>query len=162
MLYKHFGSKQELFDLSILEPLDRAIAGLVERNSEPPETFDSTGDQVRAMTITFVRDLLVAMDEIGPLLIAALHSGNRSPLEAYRDLIEPYFETMSEVVETNLQSWSHQPFDPQLTSRMGFGAAFFITLSAQAKGEALDHDDVAEQIVSIFVDALHTPDAPPA
>lgn len=154
LLYQHFGSKQELFDEAILEPLTRAIAALVERSAIPPVEFDSVGDHMRETTTAFVRDLLEAMDEIGPLLGVALYGGSGSPLDAYRELIEPYITTMGEVVEANLGAWPHHPFDPQITTRMTFGAALFITLSAQANGTPVDRDAVAHQIASIFIDAL--------
>lgn len=157
LLYQHFVSKQELFDVAVLGPLDSAIAELLERSKVPPETIEPSAQHMKDRTASFVVDLLEAMEEIGPLLGVALYGGSDSPLEVYAERIEPYLQAITEAVEISTGWWDHRPFHPGIPARMAFGTVLMIALSKQAAGWDLDYDEVASQIGSIIVDGLRNP-----
>nr|MDT0522477.1 helix-turn-helix domain-containing protein [Streptomyces sp. DSM 41633] len=43
LLYRHFGSKEDLFEAAVATPLEEAVSKVVEFSGSPPEDFDATG-----------------------------------------------------------------------------------------------------------------------
>lgn len=61
MLYRHFSSKEELFEAAIAVPLEAAVAKLVQLAGAPPEVFDDSGAVMHQRTYQFIYDLLVCV-----------------------------------------------------------------------------------------------------
>lgn len=154
LIYQHFGSKQELFDESILRPLESAVTALVERAGTPPVQFDISAAVMRESTRAFIADLLRVMDNISPLLGAALFGGATSPSVYFEQRLAPLIRMVEDVVGANLNSWTHREFDPRLTVRMTFGTAWIYSLEARAAGGEIDREKLAADITSVLFDGL--------
>lgn len=157
LLYRHFGSKQELYEAAVAAPLEAAVAAVVELSGEPPMQFDATGEEMYERTATFVRELLGVMEEISPLLGVMLFGDADSAQSYYRERIQPALDSVRDVVVANLPAWSHREFDPALVVELAFGMAWFAATSANLAGRPLDRDAVADQITTMFLYGLIVP-----
>lgn len=151
LLYQHFGSKDELFEAAVGEPLERAVAQLIDLSGSPPEEFDATGEEMYRRTRAFVRDLLTVMDDIAPLLGVMLCGDVEVASPYYRKRIEPSLDAVRDVIRTNLDSWNHRDFDPELTAKLVFGTAWFLSLSDRLAGRSRDHDEAADRLASMIL-----------
>lgn len=154
MLYRHFTSKEALYEAAVVGPLGDAVASLVEVSGEPPSQFDTSGEAMRERTTLFLRDLLRVMDDFGPLLGVALFGDAEHARDYYLERIAPTIETIKSVVANNLGSWTHRDFDLDTTVHTVFGAAWFLSTTARLEGRTLDIDAVAGQVASMVLDGL--------
>lgn len=151
LLYQHFGSKEALFEAAVAEPLEHAVAQLIDISGSPPEEFDVTGEEMYKRTRAFMRDLLTVMDDIAPLLGVMLCGDVDVASSYYRERIEPSLNAVRDVIETNLESWNHRDFDPELTAKLVFGTAWFLSLSDRLAGHTRDHDEAADRLASMIL-----------
>lgn len=154
LLYRHFSSKQELYEAAVAAPLEAAVAALVELSGEPPPQFDASGEEMHERTVTFFRELLGVMEEVSPLMGVMLFGDSATATSYYRERIDPSLDRVRDVVVANLSSWNHRDFDPRFVVDIGFGAAWFAAMSAQLTDRPLDRDALAEQITSMLLYGL--------
>jgi AcrR family transcriptional regulator len=154
LLYRHFKSKDELFDAAVAEPLERAVATLVELSGTPPEVFDSRGELMFERTRGFIHDLLLVMDEVAPLLGIVLFGDADSASEYYRRRISPSLDGVKQVIDANLDSWTHREFDAELLIHGVFGMAWFLSITAHLGGPRWDLDRAATQIASVLLEGV--------
>lgn len=160
LLYRHFTSKQELYEAAVAAPLEEAVAAVVELSGEPPEEFDETGREMHQRTKAFFSDFLGVMEEVAPML-GVMMFGDADVAESYfRERIEPSLDKVADVVVANLQAWNHRDFDPRLVVDMAFGMVWFLALSARLSGRELDREAVAEQITSMCLYGIALTDPP--
>jgi AcrR family transcriptional regulator len=158
MLYRHFKSKEELYEAAVAGPLGEAVAALVATSGEPPAEFDASGAAMKERTSLFLRDLLRIMEDFGPLLGVALFGEVGAAQTYYADRIAPTLNTVQQVIAINLQSWMHRDFDVEMVVHTAFGAAWFHATAARLAGKQLDVDAVADQLTSLFIDGLMSKD----
>jgi AcrR family transcriptional regulator len=146
MLFRFFGTKEQLYEEAIVAPLEEAI-----NHALAPVTGDA---EIRELTETFVEELLEGMDDIAPMLIVVLGDDDRG-LRFWRERLEPALDRMVEQIEANLDVWAHREFDPHLTFRAVVGMCLFIALDARFGSR--DHGgpaDIAPELLSLFWDGL--------
>lgn len=154
LIYRHFRSKDELFEVAVAAPLEAAIAALVEASGEPPEEFDGTAEVMRERTRQFIEDLLGVMDEIAPLLGIVLFGEAEAASAYYRKRLAPALEKVEEIVDAHQAVWAHQDFDSELVVQLVFGMAWFLALSDRFGTRQRDRCETAEMITRIMIDGL--------
>lgn len=158
LVYKHFRSKDELFEAAVVARLEDSLSRLVTESGRPPQEFDATGETMHARTLHYVRDLLEVMEDVGPLL-GVVFFGNAEAAGAHlRERIAPYLAEVEAVVEANLSAWAHRDFDPGLSVEATFGAAWFHATVARLEGRPMDRDRVAQALVTMMLDGIRTRD----
>lgn len=153
-LYRHFKSKEELYEAAVAGPLEDAVAELVAASGRPPAEFDRSGTAMKERTAAFVRDLLRVMEDFGSLLGVALFGQAESAQTYYADRIAPTLTTVRDVIAANLPSWSHREFDLDVVVRTVVGAAWFHATAARLEGRPLDVDAVADDIAELVINGL--------
>lgn len=151
LLYRHFGSKEELFEAAVATPLEEAVSKVVELSGAPPEEFDASGTVMYDRTYQFVYDLLGVMDEIGPLLGVMLFGQADRAGQYFRDRIDPSLNEVERVVEANLSAWQHKDFDVGLMVRLTVGMAWFLSTSDRLCERKRDRAATAEAITSMLI-----------
>ncbi|MFC9555182.1 TetR/AcrR family transcriptional regulator [Rhodococcus sp. NPDC056960] len=157
LLYRHFRSKEELFEAAVAAPLEEAVGKLVELSGTPPVEFDSTGDLMYERTYRFVLDLMSAMDEIGPLLGIMLFGQADHAAEYFQERIEPSLQQIRKVVDANMVAWSHREFDSDLTVRLTLGMTWFLSISDKLSGQRRDPSATASSITKMLLEGLASP-----
>ncbi len=154
LMYRHFSSKESLFEAAISAPLEAAVAHLVEASGTPPGEFDESGGDMRERTRLFLVDLIRAMDEISEMLGVALFRESEQAAAYYQSRIAPNLATVESVVLANLSHWSHTNFDTGLTVNFVFGAAWFHVTASKLEGRTTDPERVAAYLVGLLFDGL--------
>ncbi|MBP2454779.1 TetR/AcrR family transcriptional regulator [Mycolicibacterium lutetiense] len=157
LLYRHFGSKEDLFEAAVATPLEEAVSKVVEFSGSPPKDFDATGTVMYDRTYQFIYDLLGVMDEIGPLLGVMLFGQADRAAEYFRDRIDPSLSEVERVVEANLSAWQHTEFDVGLLVRLTVGMAWFIGTADRLCERKRDRAETAAAITSMLIHGLGNP-----
>jgi TetR/AcrR family transcriptional regulator len=157
LLYRHFSSKDELFEAAVARPLEEAVAALVEVSGEPPEDFDDDGLVMRERTRQFIYDLLAAMEEIAPLLGIVLFGDIDRASAYYRDRVAPSLAKVEEIVTAHRPAWAHRDFDVELVVHLVFGMTWFLTVADQFNDRQRSRQETAEKITALVIDGLITP-----
>lgn len=154
LLYRHFGSKEELFEAAVAAPLEEAVGKLVELSGDPPEVFDVSGVVMYERTYQFLYDLLGVMDEIGPLLGVMLFGQADRAADYFRNRIDPSLKEVERVVEANLSAWRHKDFDVDLLVRSTMGMTWFLSTADRLCGHTRDRTAAAKAITSMLLEGV--------
>lgn len=155
VLYRFFPSKEELFEEAVVAPLERAVDHLLEVSMAPPDDADDA--DVRERSTVFIRDLLVAMEQIAPLLAVLFSAPNDRARAFYTTRFEPALAEVRRATESNLPLWEHREFDPHLVVRAIFGICYFLAIDGTlGTGKPPDPDKTAPELLRLLVDGLAT------
>jgi AcrR family transcriptional regulator len=153
ILYRYFHTKEQIFEEAVAAPLEHAV-----RSAFTPAIGDA---EIRAVSETFIKDLLDGMQEIAPLLVAVLGDADRGQ-QFYRERFTPALALMTSRINENLDQWAHIDFDPDLAFRAVFGMCLFVSLEWRfGTAEQPPADDLAPALMRIIWDGLRSrPDEP--
>ena len=150
VLYRSFSTKEQMFEEAIAAPLEEAVNAAFRPVPGDPE--------VREVSEEFVGDLLEAMRDIAPLLLAVLGDAERGAM-FYQHRFQPALRRLREVIETNLPKWSHRDFDPDLAAMAVVGMCLFITLHNRFGDTPTgEPHQIAPELLSIVWDGLRSRD----
>jgi AcrR family transcriptional regulator len=158
LVYKHFRSKEELFEAAVVAPLEETVANMVELSGAPPPDFDESGEAMYQRTRQYLTDLLHGMEDVAPLLGVMLFGDAQAATGYFRDRIAPFLAEVRRIVELNLASWNHREFDVDLVVQSVFGAAWFHATVARLDGRPIDHESIADGITRLVFDGLRLPE----
>jgi len=154
LLYRHFGSKEELFREAVLSPLQAMMDDLEGvAGALPPDTDERQRANTREYIVQVMTTMRDSFDLLGVVLFADRVDGTRF----YADLLAPMLDRSIDLVDSNLGSWSHRPFDSRFTVPATFGMCWFLAVDAAYRGRPLDIDALADQMVSMIFDGLAGP-----
>lgn len=151
LLYRHFSSKEALFEAAVLEPLETMIgqlAGLTRTlvgEDQAPER--------RRRFVEMHEVVLRTCVEIVPLLGVALFAeGGRT---FYRQRLVPLLDGASRRADELLASWPvRQQLDGRTAFMMTFGMHLGLALDAHMRGEQLDEGAVSASVADVVVRGL--------
>jgi TetR/AcrR family transcriptional regulator len=149
LVYKHFRSKEELFDVAVVAPLRSALEAVIaEMRTLPP---DPLGAAQYASMLGFVRALLDFFTQSVPGLGVVLF-GDRGPAtEFYVEHIRPLIEASIEVGEVNRERWPHADYDIETAVQVAFGMAFWFAIDQSMCGTSADLDERARALTDIVM-----------
>jgi AcrR family transcriptional regulator len=154
MLYRHFESKEQLFEAAVAEPIEAAVASIIERPM-PPLPADAGTEEMRERSVAFYRDLLAALEAVGPLLGIVLFGDQQRGIEYYRERLEPLLDRVVELTADLSGRWRHTEFDAHLLHRMIFGTCWMIAIDGHyGRRDAAPLDETARQLVDILFDGI--------
>lgn len=154
LLYRICHSKLELFEEAVAGPLEEAVNRSVVASSTP-SIRDPQPTDVRGRTNVFVEDLLHAMREIAPLLMAVLLTDREAGNHFYQNRFEPSLKRIVLLVRDALPLWDHQEFDPDLLVRVVFGMCWIFAIDSRYGGKpAAELSALAPKLVQILFDGI--------
>src|SRR4051794_18798660 len=154
MLYRHFESKEELFEAAVAEPIRTAVSDIVERPW--PEQPAGAGTAVmRERTVIFFEDLLRAMNEIAPLLGVVLFADQERGRHFYREHIEAAIAGIVELTRSTIGEWLHKDFDDELFARMVIGLGWTMAVDAHLGSQGRrDPHTLAVDLTAILFEGI--------
>lgn len=146
LLYRHFDSKEGLYEAAMREPMDRAVDRLLELGAAAQERMEH---DAHAYVIDLVEEMLEAMLEISPILGVALFGDQDRSGDFYREHFAPAIDRLSSGLRSYWVANGHPDVPARLVVEVLMGTALFVSLD-----ERLGVGDRHEVVVAQFADAL--------
>lgn len=144
-LFDHFNSKEDLFVAAVLEPLTELLEGARDRARSYSEA--TTSRDLMPLLHQGMKQNLVGMMEVFPLLSQALFSERELGQKLYREQILPLLKAQAEA----MAEVSASKIDPELMQLASFGMFFAVAMDQAMTGEARDLDAVTEQLTELVM-----------
>lgn len=126
LIYRHFDSKDDLFEAAVLAPLHAFVDRL---SPGAAQMVAAANDEERRAVVRQVHEeLATSMQQIAPLLGMAMFSQPARGQKLYTEHIAPLLEKM--VIESReyLGAWNRDDFDLETVIGGMFGAHFWLAL----------------------------------
>lgn len=164
MLYRHFPSKEELFEASVLESIDAAMVRAMENAKGISRDLTGSAAQIEDGIRTFFRDLVHIAVELGPL-IGATAFGPESPVRTKLiERLDALFDVATSITVNGIADLMRDEVDVRLGLEEVFGALWFAAEMARWTNRPLDREMLLDQMMMTiyhgFIDAPAEPSAP--
>lgn len=164
LIYKHFESKETLFQEAIMAPLHELLAARIEEvHALPP---DPKGTAQRESTRRFMRTLLRTFAESVPALGVILFGERDVARRFYATHFRPLIDAAVEASKANFSRWPHRDFDLGTAISAAFGAAFWTALDLSMREDVPDEPDLpaldaqADRLADLLIDGISAPPRP--
>jgi AcrR family transcriptional regulator len=148
VLYRHFASKEAIFDAAVLTPLRQQLAALLDDTRAV-----LARRRTRRTAAEFERVWLERLPEIVPLLGAAVLSDQSVGRTWYRDVVAPFLDAVeAETVAAGLLPVS----EAWVLVRAAFGMNLLLVLDRVQRGADIDVASVAGQLSDLYALGLST------
>ena len=135
LIFKHFESKEGLFEAAVTTPLEQMLAELVEAaksmSASAPEDRVAASEELHA-------HLLRTMREVTPLLGLGLFSDRGRGERFYHEHIAPLIKESSRVVAEATTSWADPALDPRFVFLVMWGTHLALALDASFQENPVD------------------------
>lgn len=150
ILYRHFASKEEIFDVALLQPLAAQLDELLARSRDIVKGPGDRRQRILRMEELWLRSLERILPLAGVALFCELEAGR----QAYRRVVGPFLGEMQAVVD---ELGGEPTVDPTIVVHAAFGMNMMLVLDAQYQGKAVDVKRVARQVTNVFASGLSEP-----
>ena len=144
LIYHYFESKEHLFEMAILEPLQQMIVEFSETTRRIESEPGDLEKKVREAALQLIR----TMDETMPLLGIALFGDST---EGQRFYIEDFYPLIAKSSELAWHAYSRQ-LDSAIAAI--FGMAFGIAMDRWFRGLETDEDRVADVLTQFLLHGM--------
>lgn len=143
-LFKHFPTKEALFQEAVMRPLIEAMQGMHGRVEvyETAATPVEMGELAKESTVRHIED----MQRILPLLTTALFSEIEAGRKLFKEQLEPLIHQRGEV----LRPLAKDGFDPEFLGLASFGMMFAVALQRCFGGRSDDLSATATQFNRLY------------
>lgn len=153
-LYRIFHSKDEIFDLAVLEPLDSFTSQLQTETHSLALRSDISRDEVlerfHALFLAYIVD-------VAPLLSAAIFSDPAGGPKFYTDTLFPRLREVIVTVIPDVTGFAPESLDVDLLVQALLGIYLGIALENMLAEEPLDIEHTASQLARMFAPGLAKP-----
>jgi AcrR family transcriptional regulator len=126
LIYKHFESKEVLFEDAVMAPLHDLLVQRIEDVRTLPTDPDGTAQH--ESTRMFMRVLLRMFVESVEALGVILFGEHQRAQRFYGSHIRPLIDACIEASRANFTRWPHRDFDLETAVQAAFGMAFWLAM----------------------------------
>lgn len=141
LLYRHFASKEEMFEAAIAEPLEAGVQQVLAMGADA-EAYVGRGEAHRDWIAGLLDRLLDVMVDVVPLLGVVLFADPERGGAFYRDHLVPAVDALAGAIEATNDLWEHGDFDARMMSASVLGTCMLLALD-QRFGGSLAEDRAA-------------------
>jgi AcrR family transcriptional regulator len=147
-LYRHFGSKEQLFAHAVADRLrDIAAEGLAAARTGFAElTDDGRLALLEQQHLYYLR----VIEETAPLLGAALFSERAVGQRCWAEIVRPFLVRMGAATHAALPPWANAGADGQTVIQVAFGGYVLLALDGYLGGRPLRHEELAAKITRVL------------
>lgn len=146
LLYRHFESKETLFEAAITEPLEEVVNELLTFGLDAESRLGSP-DLRRALVVELIEALLEGTRRVAPLLAALMFADGKRGQEIYRTRVWPAIEALSGAIASTGKLWEHRAFDPRLVVISALATGVALALDGRIEDEILGgREEVAHEL----------------
>ncbi|HVW33118.1 MAG TPA: helix-turn-helix domain-containing protein [Acidimicrobiia bacterium] len=147
VLYRHFASKEEVFDAAVLGPLDELLDELLAGTREALAAGGSEGTLVAAVETVW----LEVITRLAPLLGVALFSDQATGRQVYRRRVGPFLDALlAEFATAGLVPARAGGTDGWAVVRATFGLNLLLALDGLHTGRGVDGPELVGQITDLL------------
>jgi AcrR family transcriptional regulator len=159
MLYRHFPSKEELFEASVLESIDAAMVGAMDNAKGIRRDLAGSSADIQDGMRRFFTDLADLAVELGPL-IGATAFGPDSPVRSKLiDRLDGLFDGATAITVNGIPDLMKDGVDVRLGLEKVFGAIWFAAEMARWTGRPFDRESVLDQtMLTIYEGIIDLPE----
>lgn len=151
ILYRHFSSKEEIFEAAILEPVEQLAADLMRLTSE----FSRIDPKRRLELSQKVHDeIRRVVQEITPLLGVALFSSRDAGQGFYRDRLDPLLDLAADALRQAMAPRQQDVMEPRVLLLVIVGMYFGVSLDALFADRSVDWDVVTSELTELVAFGL--------
>jgi len=157
IIFRHFPTKEALFDAAVIEPLEGMLNELLAicsrlRSQDPASRRETMED--------FHEEILDMMIEVMPLLGTALFSDMETGRRFYQTRLAPLLESVYRAIDAGLQGWRHPDVDAKYLAIALLGSYAWAALDATSGVEPFDRQACVRNISGLFFRGLGGRDDP--
>jgi AcrR family transcriptional regulator len=158
LLYQHFASKEDLFEVAVIEPLGGLVLDLLAEGDLIPgaEVEDKAAHVEHG-----IEALLRAMADAAPLLATLFFSGQERGRQLYIDRVQPMIAGVAEAATADLGDWGDADRDLSVLVPAVFSMCFGLAMESNFRGVPLDVAVVAPQVSTFVLHGIGAPKARP-
>lgn len=147
VLYRHFASKEEIFEAAVLQPLSAGFDRLLERSREALGVERPREERIAALQTVWLEDL----EALVLLLGVGLFSSQDIGRDCYQNRILPFLEAMlQETAQAGLLPSDHQAPEGWAVIRAAFGMHVLLAWDRLQTGEGPDSAELVGEITDLF------------
>lgn len=147
VLYRHFASKEDIFEAAVLEPLDGQLEELLTRTRDILRAGGSEGHLVTAVEAVW----LEVISRLAPMLGVALFSDQAAGRQYYRRRLVPFLDGLvAEFKAAGLVPARDGGTDGWAVVRAIFGMNLLVALDLQQRELDADPAEIAGQITDLL------------
>jgi TetR/AcrR family transcriptional regulator len=147
VLYRHFRSKEEIFEDAVLAPVEALGLELLDMHAE----FGTLTAQSRLERSEETHQRLArTIAEITPLLGIALFSNTPSGKSFYQTRLVPVFDDLATAMSAAMPARVQALIAPTTFVRLLLGLYFGTTLDHEFRGKAFDADAIAADVTRLI------------
>lgn len=144
VLYRHFESKEEIFEAAVLEPLRAMLGDLLERSRAL-----LAGEEARPRLVMRLESLwLERLAEIVPLLGPALFDDQTLGRKCYQDIVAPFLDGLQQAA---VSSGLLPADEARGLVRAIFGTNLLLVLDRLQQGQDVDIPSLAGQLSDLYL-----------
>jgi len=147
VLYRHFRSKEEVFEEAVLAPVEALSFELLDIHTEF-RSLTAKGRLERSEETH--RRLANTVAEISPLLGIALFSNAAGGREFYQTRLAPVFDDLAAAMATAMPKRTQDVIEPTYFSQLLLGLYFGTTLDHEFRGRTMDADAIAADVTRLI------------
>lgn len=150
LIYRHFGTKEQLYAEAVAEPVKAVIDDFVTRvrSAALATTPDDRLRREWDLTHSFVRELIALPPGIIRAFGMVMFGPGDQVRQFYEHTIRPALDALEQLVRDELPNWDHQPFDPGIAVRMTFATSLWIATEHTLTDHLDDRDTIANEITN--------------
>ena len=148
-LYRHIASKEEMYELAIVEPLRSGLAALaydvevLHREVQDPIEFM---DALNERNLRFY-------SEFAAIQAVALYSELGNGRELYAKSLRPILDRIGELIADRM-GWSARGLDTRVVRRAILGAQWAIGLDLMQRRKRIQQDTAARRLTLLFTGGI--------
>lgn len=155
LIYKHFDSKEKLFEEAIMAPVHELLSDRIEAVRTLPS--DPGGAAQRESTREFFAALLqMFVGSLGALGVI-LFGDHDHARRFYADQIRPLIDAAIDATRLNLDRWEHRDFNVEIAVQSMFGTAFWLALDRSMRDGSDDLEAHVDALIDLTFDGINAP-----
>ena len=155
VLYRHFASKEEIFEAAVLEPVERLASDLMRLTAGFSRADAGTRLELSEHVHEEVR---AVVDQITPLLGIALFSGGVAGREFYRSRLAPVLDVTVDAIRQAMSPRQQRVMEPRTLLLTIIGMYFGLSLDGLFADEPVDASGAARRLTHLVAFGLRGDD----
>lgn len=147
VLYRHFRSKEEVFEEAVLAPVEALSLELLDIHTEF-RSLTAKGRLERSEETH--RRLANTIAEVSPLLGIALFSNAAGGREFYQTRLAPVFNDLAAAMAAAMPKRTQEVIEPTIFSQLLLGLYFGTTLDHEFRRKPLDAEAIAADVTRLI------------